>query len=102
MFTKELLQNATITSAQSNGYCIEREGSSEVVQVSVINEHLIYTGNYGCAIIKMNGVKDVLSVFGDHSNNDYILSKVVATDMEHNLARQEMMCDVIRHLASNR
>ena len=103
MSNQEFLnQTVTIQSAETS-YTINKANgaTSDEIQVTVIGDHLAYTGGYGNAIMRMSGTKGILSVIGAHSNDEYLLSKVVTSDMENNEARQALMCDVLRHLAAN-
>lgn len=103
MSNQEFLSQAVIAQSAVTSYTVNKPNGAthDEIQVTVIGDHLAYTGGYGNAIIRMSGTKGVLSVIGAHSSDEYLLSKVVTSDMTDNEARQALMCDVLRHLAAN-
>lgn len=103
MSNQSFLEKAVIGKADVTSYSVGKENGStaDEIQVTVIGDQLSYTGGYGNAILRMSGTKNLLSVIGTYSSNEYLLSKVVTSDMTGNEARESLMCDVLRKLASS-
>ena len=102
MSNQEFLSQAVVTKSSVESYSVGKPNgaTADDIQVTVIGDTLAYTGGYGNAIMRMSGAKGLLSVIGAHSSNEYLLSKVIASDMEASETRQALMCDVLRHLAA--
>ncbi len=102
MSNQEFLSTASIVQSVATSHIIKKDlDSNECIKVTVMGDHLAYTGNYGNAILRMTGVKSILDVIGAHSNDEYLLSKVVTTDMTGDVYRQTLLCDTLRYLGDN-
>ena len=104
MSNQDKLANATIGQQSASSYIVNLEGTSETVEVTAWEGNVAYSGAYGTAVLSIPrvGGEEILDMIGDHTSNEYLLSKVATSNMEGDDYRQSLMCNVLRLVAETR
>lgn len=95
----EKINDVTVSDVNSTGYEVLIANGDKVF-ITIWHEHLVYTGGYGTAVMRMNGVPNIASALTPNASNDYIMSKMVADDIDGDAYRTFLMLEVIRKVAA--